>query len=134
MILCNAGNIAPSKDLPAGEWKAAHPGYDFLALIEQDKKKKKTEHDRLNILPKTQELGDVDSEPVSMADNTDTDAKGESVCRATYGMLSLFDCLMSSCHGEDSIIIIIQPLLYSTVLVIQYVALSYCSCGSNIDI
>ena len=42
-----------TREVPVGEWKPTHPGFDYLALIEKDKQKQKQEHDRLNIIPST---------------------------------------------------------------------------------
>ncbi|XP_067938657.1 thioredoxin domain-containing protein 16-like isoform X2 [Watersipora subatra] len=66
----SAGQLEPSRDLAEGEWKAVHPGYDYLDLIEQEKKKKKAEHDRLNILPKEDtSMGTSAPSPTTGSDN-----------------------------------------------------------------
>lgn len=80
----SAGNVAASKDLPVGEWKPRHPGYDFLDLIEKDKLRDKNEHDRLNIKPRGGEgafLEDLDldhEEEVPLTDSAPRSEPGES--------------------------------------------------------
>ena len=49
----HVGNAEVTREVPVGEWKPTHPGFDYLALIEKDKQKQKQEHDRLNIIPST---------------------------------------------------------------------------------
>ena len=72
-----AGNIKASRSLPEGEWKGAHPGYDYLDLIEKDKVKKKREHDRLNITPSIK--GDDVGGTLSMEDS-DIVSQSSSKC------------------------------------------------------
>ncbi|KAF6027489.1 hypothetical protein EB796_014200 [Bugula neritina] len=77
----SAGSTPVTKHLAKGEWKPMHPGYDFLAMKEADKKRYVPERTRFDISPRQDMMSPQDT-PLAL--NVGTEKVAASVDRPLH--------------------------------------------------